>query len=222
MSHAEASTPVPPENARGERVLLWLGLAGLLMAGGVTTWAVLQKRKIDQVEAAALEASLRRQLVDFSLTDQSGRTVTRADLAGCHLVVSFVFTSCSVSCLAVSRQMSRVQEMTANRPEVALVSLTVDPRTDTPPVLAEFGRKFAANPERWRFLTGEPARVDELIATSFLDRAPEPPDELMPGGFRHTERIAVMNPAGRLVGFVNGLRTTAAEEVLQLLPPATK
>ena len=36
-----------------------------------------------------------RNLVDFSLTDRTGRAVTRTDLKGKILVVDFLFTSCS-------------------------------------------------------------------------------------------------------------------------------
>ena len=73
-----------------------------------------------------------RQLVNFSLTDHTGRTVTRADLDGKFLMVDFLFTSCSLTCPVVNRQMAQIQQLTTNQPDVKLVSLTVDPRDDTP------------------------------------------------------------------------------------------
>ena len=43
-----------------------------------------------------------RQLVDFALTDRTGRTVTRSELDGKFLVVDFLFTSCSLTCPVVN------------------------------------------------------------------------------------------------------------------------
>ena len=72
-----------------------------------------------------------RQLVNFSLTDRTGRTVTQAELDGKFLVVDFLFTSCSLTCPVVNRCMAQIQQLTTNQPDVRLVSLTVDPRDDT-------------------------------------------------------------------------------------------
>ena len=50
----------------------------------------------------------RRELIDFTLTDRTGLTVTRADLDGKFLVVNFVFTGCSISCLQVNYRMAEI------------------------------------------------------------------------------------------------------------------
>ena len=96
-----------------------------------------------------------RQLENFSLTDRTGRTVTRRELDGKILAVSFLFTSCSLTCPEVSRHMAEIQRLTADQPDVRLLSLTVDPRTDTPPVLARWGARFDADTNRWWLLTGD-------------------------------------------------------------------
>lgn len=158
-----------------------------------------------------------RALVDFTLTDQSGRVVSRADLAGKRLVVNFVHSSCSVSCGIVNQRMAEIQRLTADQPEVQLVSLTVDPRTDTPPVLAEFGAKFGANPNRWWLLTGDKSVIYGLIETSFLRRDPLANDFNMPGGFLGTERIALVDAQGRTRKYFDGMKSTAPAGVLAAL-----
>ena len=55
-----------------------------------------------------------RQLVDFSLTDRTGRRVTRSDLAGKILVVDFLYTSCSLTCPVVNRCLAQIQQLTTN------------------------------------------------------------------------------------------------------------
>jgi cytochrome oxidase Cu insertion factor (SCO1/SenC/PrrC family) len=154
-----------------------------------------------------------RELADFSLTDRTGRTVTRAELAGKFLVVNFVFTGCSSTCLDVNRRMTEIQSLTDGQPDVKLVSLTVDPRSDTPAALAEFGNRFGAETNRWLLLTGEKPMLYGLIEQSFIPRDPNDPYNFMPGGFTHTERIAVVDNHGRLRAFFDGLKPETSQAV---------
>lgn len=158
-----------------------------------------------------------RSLVAFSLTDQTGRTVTQAEVAGKFAVVNFVHTSCSVSCLEVNRQMAEVQRLTAGQDDVRLLSLTVDPRTDTAPVLDEFGRKFGADSNRWHLLTGDKATLYGLIETSFLKREPLAHTSPMPGGFMDVDRIVLVDRAGNVRRYFDGMRSTTPAAILKLL-----
>lgn len=154
-----------------------------------------------------------RQLVDFSLTDRTGRTVTRSQLNGKILVVDFLFTSCSVTCPVVNRCLSQIQQLTTNRPDVLLLSLTVDPRDDTAPVLAKFGERFGADTNRWLLLTGDKDVLYNLIGTSFLTQDNNDPFNYMPGNFSHTDRIALVDAHGQLHGFYDGLNENTASAV---------
>lgn len=151
-----------------------------------------------------------RRLVDFSLTDSNGRTITRADLNGKILVVDFLFTSCSFTCPIVNSQMARLQQLLTNQPDVKLISITVDPRDDTPSVLQKYGQGFGADTNRWLFLTGRKAVLYNLIGSSFLAKDVDDPFSYMPGNFAHTERIAVVDASGHLRGYFDGLNQNAA------------
>lgn len=156
-----------------------------------------------------------RSLADFTLTDSSGRAITRADLDGKILVVDFLFTSCSLTCPAVNTQMAQIQQLTTNQPDIKLVSITVDPRDDTPAVLQKYGARFGANTNRWLFLTGEKPALYSLIGKSFLAQDANDPFGYMPGNFSHTERIAVMDARGNLRGYFDGLNQNAASAVVE-------
>jgi protein SCO1/2 len=161
-----------------------------------------------------------RQLVNFSLTDRTGRNVTRAELDGKILVVDFLFTSCSLTCPVVNRCMAQIQQLTTNQPDVKLVSLTVDPRDDTTDVLAKYGERFGADTNRWLLLTGEKTTLYDLIGTSFLAQGLDDPFNYMPGNFVHTERIALVDSHGKLRGYFDGLNentTTAVVEEINRL-----
>lgn len=156
-----------------------------------------------------------RKLVDFSLTDCTGRTVDRSELRGKILVVDFLFTSCSLTCPYVNGQMEQIQQLTTNDPNVRLVSITVDPRDDTPSVLMKYGQRFGANTNRWLFLTGDRDTVYRLIGTSFLSADTDDPFGYMPGDFSHTEWIAVVGPDGNLRGYFDGLNQNTAGAVVE-------
>ena len=156
-----------------------------------------------------------RQLVDFSLTNSAGgQVVTRHDFGGKILVVDFLFTSCSLTCPAVNSQMAQIQHLTTNDPDVKLISLTVDPRDDTPSVLQKYGAGFGADTNRWFFLTGNKSVLYNLIGDSFLAQDANDPFGYMPGNFAHTERIAIVDSQGKLRGFFDGLNQETAGAVV--------
>jgi len=194
-----------------EKLFLVIVLA-LAAVASIGSWfaAVALKRHDD---TRALAPDKPRRLENFSLTDSTGRTVRRADVDGKILAVSFLFTSCSLTCPEVSQRMAEIQRLTATNDDVRLLSLTVDPRTDTPAVLAKWGARFGANTNRWRLLTGDKAQLHWLIGMSFLATETNNPFNSMPGNFAGTERIAVLDKHGKVRAYYDGLRVTTPAAV---------
>ncbi len=207
---------------QGERFLFGIAVlaAVLLGAGYVFLIAALHHREatplvpVPSQDAVPLAPDRARQLVDFSLTESMGRTINRADLAGKYVVVDFLFTSCSLTCPRVNTQMARVQALTAGQPDVRLVSITVDPRDDTPQVLRDYALHFGADTNRWWFLTGEKSEIYSLIGQSFLNADLNDPFSYMPGNWSHTERIAVVDTQGNVRAYFDGLAPNAAAAVV--------
>jgi protein SCO1/2 len=103
--------------------------------------------------------------------------------------------------------MERIQYRTRNlREGFMLVSFTVDPKNDTPPVLSAYAREHHAAPHRWRFVTGEPAAVAALVTDGFKS----------PGGADHTGRLYLVDGKGR----VRGLYDDTNEEEDRLIRDA--
>jgi cytochrome oxidase Cu insertion factor (SCO1/SenC/PrrC family) len=155
-----------------------------------------------------------RQLAGFALTDRTGRTVTREELEGKVLAVSFLFTSCASTCPAVSQRMAQVQRLTAGEPDVRLVSFTVDPRSDTPPVLAQWGAQYGADTNRWLMLTGPKPVLQDLIGASFLTTNSGDVFGPMPCNFTGLERIALVDKHGRVRLYFNGMRDSTPAAVV--------
>jgi protein SCO1/2 len=199
------STNQPAAARHGEERLfqfILLVLAAVVALG--FWWAATALSRRDELRG--LPPDKPRQLAGFSLTDSTGRAVTRAELDGKILAVSFLFTGCGTTCPEVSQRMAEIQRLTANQSDVRLVSLTVDPRSDTPPVLAKWGMRYGADTNRWLLLTGNKATLQGLIGTSFLNTDASDPFNSMPCNFIGTERIAIVDQHGQVRMFFNGLR----------------
>src|SRR5262245_60936539 len=67
---------------------------------------------------------------DFSLTDQTGTTVTLADLKGKVWVADFIFTNCGGTCPMMTDKMRRLHD--GLPAEIRMVSITVDSGRKTP------------------------------------------------------------------------------------------
>jgi protein SCO1/2 len=134
------------------------------------------------------------QIPPFELTAQTGQPFDSREIDGHIWVANFVFTTCPGPCPMMSHHMHGIQEATANTPGVKLVSFTVDPVHDTPPVLAEYARRFKADPVRWTFLTGDIARLNDLGLNAFkLNK--------VDGSLDHSTRFVLVDAHRRIRGF---------------------
>jgi protein SCO1/2 len=105
------------------------------------------------------------QVPAFSLTESSGRTVGQQELSGKVWIADFIFTSCAGSCPLMSAQMRKLQDLLPH--DIGLVSFSVDPKRDTPEVLARYARQFQADPQRWLFLTGDRQTLYNITVNGF-------------------------------------------------------
>jgi protein SCO1/2 len=223
MPREDAAEQSKPENGERLFVMVAVAMSVILGTGFCAVLLVLNYRgkpdassdNLPDSKPALIHPDHPRTLVDFTLTDSDSHAVTRADLDGKILVVDFLLTSCSVTCPAVNTQMAQIQQLTTNQLDIKLVSITVDPRDDTPAVLKKFGMRFGADTNRWLFLTGQKAALYNLIGKSFLAQDLNDPFNNMPGNFSHTERIAVMDARGNLRGYFDGLNQNAASAVVE-------
>ena len=80
------------------------------------------------------------------------------------VIVNSFFTTCTSVCPPMNRNLEKIQEALGERlgKEAFLVSISVDPETDTPLRLKEYARRFHARPG-WTFLTGKKENVDQAL-----------------------------------------------------------
>lgn len=111
-------------------------------------------------------------LPEFSLLNQEGQKFSSQDLQGKVYFASFVFTSCAMSCPKTLAALTQLQNRMEKLPKdisqnMRIVTITVDPETDTPQRLKSKSLEYKADTNRWIFLTGPLADIENLVLQGF-------------------------------------------------------
>lgn len=118
-------------------------VAGML---GVLGWMVFAGRSDDrfaQCRATAIQGGAGAIGGPFELIDQNGRQVTDADVITMPTILYFGYTFCPDVCpLDVARNAQAVELLEEQGHIAQPVFITIDPRRDTPEVLAQFSAVF--------------------------------------------------------------------------------
>ena len=141
------------------------------------------------------------QVPEFTLTDQTGASFGSADLKGKIWVANFIFTRCKGPCPLIIHRMADLNgKLKKIHDGVKLTSFTVDHEHDTPQVLANLGQNLAANPADWKFLTGSPEAINEIVVKGLLQPLAKEPD----GTPAHSQRFVIVDGEGWIRSFQEG------------------
>lgn len=135
-----------------------------------------------------------RALGGFALTDSEGRAFDGADLLGHLTLMYFGYTHCADECPDTLAMLARVQHRLPLVP-LQVLFVSIDPRRDTPAVLAKFLRRF--DPQ-FIGLTGPLTQIRRLSARLGVARG----RIALPGGgttFEHTVALFLLDGRGREV-----------------------
>jgi len=144
-------------------------------------------------------------LPDFTLTDQSGRSVNLSSFRGQVVALDFIYTRCPLPdvCPRLSANFARLQKRFPGR--IALLSITLDPDYDTPAVLSDYAHRWNADPSMWRFLTGNPDEVQKVAGHFGVVYWPED------NAITHTAATAIIGRDGRLAALLEGASFTSQQ-----------
>ncbi|MGA7873983.1 MAG: SCO family protein [Candidatus Binatus sp.] len=141
-------------------------------------------------------------LPDVSLIDQHGSTVSLESLKGKPVLIDFIYTSCASTCPLLTAKMAAIAHVLgpALGADVRIVSITLDPEHDSPAALATYAQSHDANASGWLFLTGPPAKIDQVLALFKLRRTRESDGSIM-----HSISAFLLGPDGHQIRQYNAL-----------------
>jgi protein SCO1/2 len=143
---------------------------------------------------------------DGSFVDQSGRKRRFSDFKGSPVALTFVYTRCpdATFCPLMDRHFASLQKTLEADPAlkpVKLVTVSFDPATDTPAVLAKHAKSLDADLTRWTFLTGDRDEIDQFAARFGVSIARSMTDQR---DITHNLRTAIVDADGKLVKSYTG------------------
>ena len=168
------------------RSLRWgLLVLAATVGGGIAAWPWIARQArwpfgmltfTNPSQSALERLSVYGEVPDFTFTERSGRPITRADLLGKVWIANFIYTQCTETCPIQSAKVALLQAEFVDEKDLRLVSITVDPEQDTPPVLSRYAERYGADPVRWLFLTGDKRTIYHLAADGFKLSVVDPDD----------------------------------------------
>jgi protein SCO1/2 len=178
---------------------------------GATTAGVAQAKEGDEVP-------------NYTLRNQDNREIRINNYRGKALLLTFIYTRCPIPeyCTLMSNNFAQIDRELGNDAELYmkthLLSISIDPANDTPPVLRSYG---AAHTERyqnetfahWEFASGTMEQVKQIAEFFGLRYYPQK-DEII-----HGLRTVIVNPEGKVAKVYSG-NDWKPEEVVEELRKA--
>ncbi|PWU24272.1 MAG: hypothetical protein C5B48_07055 [Candidatus Rokuibacteriota bacterium] len=129
---------------------------------------------------------------DFALRDQVGRVVRLSSFHGLR-IVAFLYTHCPDVCPIITENLNlALRELGANRRQVQVLGVSVDPRGDTRPAVQHFVRAHRLLPQ-FRYLTGSVARLRHVWGEYNVAEDPDRKDRAI----SHSAFEILVDRAGR-------------------------
>lgn len=171
-------------------------LAALTLAAGALAGYATLRSPSGQTTFAAVDVTDAPWGKDFQLTDHAGKRRTLADFRGKVVMLTFGFTHCPDMCpttLATLAEATR--RLGDDAGQVQGLFVTVDPKRDTPPVLAKYVPAFHP---AFLGLYGDEAAIERTAKEFKIFYRAQPPNEQGAYSVDHSGQVYVIDKAGRL------------------------
>jgi protein SCO1/2 len=138
---------------------------------------------------------------DIPMVNQDGRTIHLQDDRGKAILITFIDTECTDDCPVITARFAKVNALLSKDPRAyaasRLISISLDPRHDTPPVLHRYGLKYihgySATFSHWEFAVPSAPRLKRLATAFGVAYLPTQGDIL------HTMETVLIGPENTVV-----------------------
>lgn len=145
----------------------------------------------------------------FSLMERNGQTITKESFRGKVWVASFIFTHCAGMCPMIMEEAKKVQKALHFKENFRLLSISVDPKRDTPEILTQYAQKVDADPFKWWFVTGDAKEIQTLIQKGFKLVSDEGE------AATHSEKLVLVDSFGRIRGYYDANEETQVKALIK-------
>ncbi|MFT4112095.1 SCO family protein [Silvibacterium sp.] len=172
---------------------------------------VVGQKKADYVPKASYHTPQPGDAVpDFALLNEKGQTVHLDQLHGKIVLLTFVYTRCPLAdyCPRMSRNFAEVNKALEKNPalyaKTHLLSVSFDPKYDTPKVLRSYGGAYTGRYtqetfDHWEFAAPVESDLSRMLQFFMVAATPEQDKTIT-----HSLSTAVITPSGRIYKWYAG------------------
>jgi protein SCO1/2 len=181
----------------------WPRLVAVLLAVLLGVTLAIMVRQLRELSAARAALNAPEPLPElgsvgtFRFTDSSGAAFGDGDVSGKLWIANLFFSTCGSICPPLMHGLAEVGN-DSSLPPFEMVSVTVDPETDTPEVLTTYAASLGADTGRWHFLTGVPDTIKTFSVEGLRIGTHDNP-------LNHSSYVVLVDGAGSIRGFYDGL-----------------
>lgn len=185
----------------------YLVFFGLLLGGFY--YAMIKYTDFEEVKLPVLNT-----VQPFAFLRQDSTMAAQKDIRNRVYVAEYFFTTCKGICPKMNKNMKAIYEQFKTDSSFLIVSHTVNPDTDSLPVLRRYADSLGADVSNWWFLTGSKEKLYKTARESYLLDDPKNNTKNIDEQFLHTQFFTLVDKQGRVRGVYDGIKK---EEVDQLI-----
>jgi protein SCO1/2 len=158
---------------------------------------------------------------DFEFTNQDNQLIGNSFYKDKVYVVEFFFTTCPTICPKMNENMVKIQREFGAFANFGILSISINPKHDTPEILKQYANDHGATMDNWHFLTGDQEAIYELSNKGFTLYAGE--NSNAEGGFEHSGMFALVDKQGNIrsrldengnpIAFYDGLESKGIQQI---------
>jgi protein SCO1/2 len=190
-----------------KKAISYLVFFGLLLGGFY--YAMIKYTDFEEVKLPVLNT-----VQPFEFLRQDSIMAAQKDIRNRVYVAEYFFTTCKGICPKMNKNMKAIYEQFKTDSSFLIVSHTVNPDTDSLPVLRHYADSLGADVSNWWFLTGSKESLYKTARESYLLDDPKNSTKNIDEQFLHTQFFTLVDRQGRVRGVYDGIKK---EEVDQLI-----
>lgn len=158
-----------------------------------------------RAEAPTSVLRVGQKVPNFTLTDQFGKPFEMKSTKGKVVLVTFLYTQCPYpeKCPMLAEKLSKTRDLLdtidGGKDKFHVISITLDPKKDTPEYLLKYAQGHDRAEPNWSFLTGKQADIAKVAALFGIVFWTE-----KNGVIEHNIRTAIVGADGKLVELITG------------------
>jgi len=150
----------------------------------------------------------------FSFLKQDSTMVSEQQTQGKVYVAEYFFTSCRGICPKMNKNIKAIYERFKSDSNFLVISHTVNPETDSLPVMRHYADSMGANSKNWWFVTGSKEALYKAARESYMLDDPKNNSKNIDEQFLHTQFFTLVDRIGRVRGVYDGIKKDEIEQLI--------